>query len=119
MQIHLRSIFLTSETPATTAQFYERVALTRWEIVGNEDTYRYWRVDDGAMQIALHDAKLFSNGSFPAVRASNTTHLYFKIDDQSAFLKHLAALDVQPWTIDEVVVTVEDPDGRKVMFGTA
>ena len=34
-------------------------------------------------------------------------------------LAHLASLGVAPCSTDDVVVTVVDPDGRKVMFGTA
>jgi hypothetical protein len=28
-------------------------------------------------------------------------------------------LEIVPYATDEVVITVVDPDGRKVMFGTA
>jgi hypothetical protein len=45
--------------------------------------------------------------------------LYFKIEDQKAFLAHLQSLHIQPMSVDDVVVTITDPDERKVMFGTA
>ena len=119
MRVQFRGVFLTSETPAVTAGFYQRVAKLPLEKVGDDATYVYWRVDDGHTQIALHDAKLFADYAHPVTVRSNVTHLYFKIDNQKAFLQHLSSLSIQPYAIDDVVVTVEDPDGRKVMFGTA
>jgi hypothetical protein len=68
---------------------------------------------------ALHDAKLFADYTYPVTPGSNTTHLYFKIEDQRAFLRHLSSLNIEPHAVDDIVVTIEDPDGRKVMFGTA
>jgi hypothetical protein len=53
------------------------------------------------------------------VAGSNLTHLYFKIEDQRTFLAHLDNLCVAPLSVDDVTVTVIDPDGRKVLFGTA
>ena len=47
------------------------------------------------------------------------THLYFKVESQEDFLERLRKLNIKPQSTDEVVVTVLDPDGRKVMFGTA
>ena len=55
----------------------------------------------------------------PVVLSSNVTHLYFKISDQQTFLAHIDALGLVPVAVDEVVVTLKDPDGRTVMFGTA
>ena len=55
----------------------------------------------------------------PSLAGSNLTHLYFKVEDQKAFLAHLKSLHIQPMSVDDVVVTIIDPDGRKVMFGTA
>lgn len=34
------------------------------------------------------------------------------------FIGHLGGLAIEPLAADDVVVTVADPDGRKVMFGT-
>jgi hypothetical protein len=34
-------------------------------------------------------------------------------------LERLATAGIMPHSVDEVVVTVADPDGRLVMFGTA
>ena len=31
----------------------------------------------------------------------------------------LEQLGIEPYSVDDVVVTVTDPDGRKVLFGTA
>jgi hypothetical protein len=50
---------------------------------------------------------------------SSLTHLYFSIEDQVRFLAHLESLGLAPHAADQVVVTVVDPDGRKVLFGTA
>lgn len=119
MRISLRGIFLTSERPAATADFYERVAQLPLEKVGKEGEYAYWRIDDGGVQLAIHDAALFSAHTHPAEARSNLTHVYFKIDDREAFLRHLQALAIEPYALDDVVVTIVDPDGRKVMFGTA
>jgi hypothetical protein len=55
----------------------------------------------------------------PPIANSNLTHLYFKIADQKSFLSKLASSGLSPLSINDVVVTVVDPDGRKVMFGTA
>jgi len=115
----LRGIFLTSEAPAKAAQFYREVAELDLEQVGNEAAYSYWKTDKGGMQLAIHSAKDFSGYTFPANSDSNLSHLYFKIDNQATFLSHLARLGMKPYAVDEVVVTIEDPDGRKVMFGTA
>jgi hypothetical protein len=115
----LRGIFLTSEQPEACARFYIDVAGLALERVGTEGVYVYWKVDRDGLQLAIHDANAFSAYTQPAVRASNVTHLYFQIDDQAAFVEHLAALAIEPALIDDVVVTVADPDGRRVMFGTA
>lgn len=114
----LRGIFLTSETPAKAAQFYREVAGLELERVGDE-SYSYWKTDKGGIQLAIHGAREFSDYTSPANSNSNLTHLYFKIDNQAAFLGHLEELGTKPYAVDDVVVTVEDPDGRKVMFGTA
>jgi hypothetical protein len=90
----LRGIFLTSEQPETCARFYIDVAGLPLERVGTEGVYVYWKVDHDGLQLAIHDAKAFSTYTHPAVRASNVTHLYFKIDDQVAFVEHLAALAI-------------------------
>ena len=115
----LRGIFLTSEQPEACARFYIDVVGLALERVGTEGVYVYWKVDRDGLQLAIHDAKAFSAYTHPAVRASNATHLYFKIADQAAFVEHLAVLSIEPALIDDVVVTVADPDGRMVMFGTA
>jgi hypothetical protein len=115
----LRGIFLTSDAPAETAKFYREVAALELEQVGTAPGYVYWKVDRNQFQFAIHDAKPFSPYTHPAVPHSNLTHLYFKIENQSDFLSHLKSLAIEPSAIDEVVVTVTDPDGRKVMFGTA
>jgi hypothetical protein len=115
----LRGVFLTCERPEATARFYEQVAALPLERVGVEGQYVYWRIDQGGMQLAIHDARTFADYTYPSEAASNLTHLYFKIDDQQTFLDHLEALGMVPLAQDEVVITVVDPDGRKVMFGTA
>ena len=114
-----RGIFLTSEKPEATAKFYEQVASLPLEAVGKPDEYIYWRLDRDGMQLAIHDAKAFSVYTYPPLAGSNLTHLYFKVEDQKAFLAHLQSLHIQPMSVDDVVVTIIDPDGRKVMFGTA
>ncbi len=115
----LRGIFLTSNTPNETAKFYQDVAGISLEQVGDPETYAYWRMDENNFQIAIHDAAKFAEYAHPAHRESNLTHLYFKIDSQEEFLQKIRKLGISPYTRDEVVVTLEDPDGRKVLFGTA
>ncbi len=115
----LRGIFLTSDQPARTARFYRDVAGMALEEINHEGGYVYWKLDDGRLQIAIHDAKAYADYTFPPERGSNLTHLYFQIPDQGGFIERLAELDLTPHALDEVVVTVVDPDGRKVMFGTA
>ena len=119
MNPQLRGIFMTSEDPAKTARFYGEVAGLDLEQIGDPATYVYWKLDRDGMQLAIHDARQFADYSHPARCESNLTHLYFKIDDQQQFLAHLRTLGIEPYATDDVVVTVEDPDGRKVMFGTA
>ena len=114
-----RGVFLTSEQPELTARFYRDVAQVALEEIGNSDSYRYWKYDDGQMQIAIHDAKAFADYSFPAHADSNVTHLYFRIADHDAFLQHVRHLGLEPKAVDPVVITLVDPDGRMVLFGTA
>ena len=119
METTFRGVFLTSDNPEATARFYEQVASLPLETVGAKDRYVYWRLDCHGMQLAIHDAKAFAAYAYPPLTGSNLTHLYFTIEDQRAFLAHLNSLGVSPWLVDAVVITVVDPDGRKVMFGTA
>lgn len=119
MPTTFRGIFLTSASPAETADFYRRVAGLPLEQVGTADSYTYWRLDRDGVQLAIHAAHAFAAYTHPPLSGSNLTHLYFKIDDRSAFLEKLKELAIEPFALDDVVVTVEDPDGRKVMFGTA
>jgi hypothetical protein len=115
----LRSVFLTSENPEAAARFYEQVTQLPMEKVGAEGGYVYWRLDRDGMQLAIHDAKAFADYAHPALPNSNLTHLYFSIEDQPRFLVHLESLGLAPYARDDIVVTVVDPDGRKVLFGTA
>lgn len=119
MKTTLRGIFLTSEDPPATAAFYRDVAGLDWEEVGTGSGYVYWKLDRDGVQLALHDAKLFSPHTHPALRESNLTHLYFQISDQKTFLEKLVVMNVPVDSQDDVVITVVDPDGRRVMFGTA
>ena len=114
-----RGVFLTGDDPGTTAAFYRDVAGPPIESVGAAGEYVYWRMDRDGMQIAIHDAAAFADHSHPPNPDSNVTHRYFTIEDQRAFVSHLDALGVTPVSVDDVVVTVIDPDGRRVMFGTA
>lgn len=115
----LRGIFLTSEHPGKTASFFQRVARLGLEQIGAPPEYVYWKLDNDGIQLAIHQAAAFAEYAHPACADSNVTHLYFKIESQEAFLEHLRHLSIAPYAVDDVVVTVVDPDGRKVMFGTA
>src|SRR5262245_29989511 len=115
----LRSIFLTSENPEAAARFYAQVAQLPMEKVGAEGSYVYWRLDRDGMQLAIHDAKAFADYAHPALPNSNLTYLYFSIEDRARFLARLESLGLVPYATDDIVVTVVDPDGRKVLFGTA
>jgi hypothetical protein len=115
----LRSVFLTSENPEATARFYEQIAQLPMEKAGAEGGHVYWRLDRDGMQLAIHDAKAFADYAHPTLPNSNLTHLYFSIEDQVSFLAHLASFGLVPHATDDIVVTVVDPDGRKVLFGTA
>ena len=119
MRIVFRGVFLTSENPEMTAKFYEQVAGLPIEKIGGDGQYTYWRIDMNGVQLAIHDASVFAEYTHPARADSNLTHLYFKIDDQGVFLRNLERLNISPFSSDDVVITVMDPDGRKVMFGTA
>lgn len=119
MKSTFRGVFLTSEDPACTARFYQDIARLELEVVGREGAYQYWKIDRDGVQLAVHDAKAFAEYTFPVCAESNVTHLYFKIHSIAEFLAHLTAHGIEPCCSDDVVVTVQDPDGRKVMFGTA
>lgn len=119
MQTTFRGIFLTSANPSETADFYRRVAGLALEQIGSPGGYIYWRIDRDGVQLAIHDAAAFASYTHPPLAGSNLTHLYFKIDDREGFVARLKELAIEPFAIDDVVVTVEDPDGRKIMFGTA
>lgn len=114
-----RGVFLTSANPEAAAAFYRDVAGLLLETVGEDGGYRYWRLDRDGVQLAIHDAGAFADYTDPPNPASNLTHLYFTIDNREAFLAHLADLGLAPVATDDVVVTLADPDGRQVMFGTA
>jgi hypothetical protein len=114
-----RGIFLTSEHPEETARFYRDVAGVAFEEVGRVESYHYWKVDDGILQLAIHNAKAFAAYAYPSRSESNLTHLYFHIDDQAAFLLRVREQGIVPHAVDDIVVTLVDPDGRMVMFGTA
>jgi len=114
----LRGIFLTSQDPQRTASFYQNLALLKLVQVGHGEG-AYWKSDEGGVQFAIHNATKFSAYSDPPLPGSNLTHLYFNIIDQQQFLERLQAANLAPYDTDDVVVTVMDPDGRKVMFGTA
>jgi hypothetical protein len=114
-----RGIFLTSAEPEKTASFYQDVALLTLESVGEPGQYVYWKLDRDGIQIAIHDARLFAGYAYPPVAESNLTHIYFKINDLGEFRAHLERMHVTPVAEDDVTVTVVDPDGRNVLFGTA
>jgi predicted enzyme related to lactoylglutathione lyase len=114
-----RGVFLTSENPARTATFYRDVAGLALERIGNEAEYVYWKLDEHGMQLAIHDAQKFAGYAHPSQRQSNLTHLYFKLSSRTEFLARLSQLGIEPESSDDIVVTVVDPDGRRVMFGTA
>jgi hypothetical protein len=113
----LTGIFLTSEHVETTAQFYERIACVSLERVVQGD-YAYYKATRSGIQLAIHDAKAFAKHAYPAQASSNLTHLYFQIADQARFLQYLEAAGLKPFATDDVTVTVVDPDGREVLFGT-
>jgi len=114
-----RGVFLTSDNPQETARFYRVVAGLPLEQVGDPNTYVYWILSQNGMELAIHDSAAFAEYTDPPLRGSNTTHLYFQIDDYDTFLVRLRSIGITPVDADDVVITVEDPDGRKVMFGTA
>lgn len=113
-----RGVFLTSTDPEATARFYRDAAGFPLEQAG-DGGYTYWRLDRDGMQLAIHDAQAFAADAYPPNPDSNLTHLYFTIEDRERFIARLHGLGIEPLRVDDVVVTVVDPDGRKVMFGTA
>ncbi|SMX71553.1 MULTISPECIES: VOC family protein [unclassified Brevibacterium] len=118
MTARFRGVFLTCQDSAKTAAFYRDLAGVPLEEEGN-DEYTYFVLEVEGVQVALHDAHGFADYSFPPNSESNLTHLYFRIEDQEAFLADVESVGAPLIDVDEVVVTVQDPDGRKVMFGTA
>ncbi|WP_209373944.1 VOC family protein [Brevibacterium renqingii] len=118
MESTFRGVFLTCTDAEATAAFYREIAGLPLEAAGDED-YTYFVFELDGVQIALHGAEAFADYTFPPVAESNLTHLYFRIPDQAEFLERIRHAGTPLVDVDEVVVTVEDPDGRKVMFGTA
>ncbi|MFN8048462.1 MAG: VOC family protein [Ancrocorticia sp.] len=118
MATTFRGIFLTSDNPSAIVSFYREIAEFPLEEV-DAGGYTYWRLDRDGVQVAIHDAAAFAEYASPPLAGSNLTHLYFHIDDYEDFVARLGELGIEPEAIDDVVVTVADPDGRKVMFGTA
>lgn len=118
MTARFRGVFLTCQDSVKTAAFYRDLAGVPLEEAG-DDEYTYYRLEVDGIQIALHDAHAFADYSFPPNSESNLTHMYFRIEDQQAFLKDVRSVGAPLIDVDDVVVTVQDPDGRKVMFGTA
>lgn len=116
--MRLGGVFLTSASPDETAHFYREVAGLPMEAV-DSGGYVYWRVDLDGVQLAVHDAGAFADYSYPPLAQSNLTHLYFRIESHAGFLAALERQGILPHAVDDVTVTVVDPDGRKVMFGTA
>ncbi|MFH0412362.1 VOC family protein [Corynebacterium sp. L4756] len=117
MATSLRGIFLTSSDPAETAKFYHEVAQLQLTSVTAGD-YTYWEYDDAGMQFAIHDADSFADYASPPQNGSNPMHLYFHIDDLMEFQMGLRDKGIEPIASDDVTITVVDPDGRKVLFGT-
>ena len=118
MESTFRGVFLTCTDAEATAAFYRKIAGLPLTTEGDEE-YSYFVVEAGGVQLALHSAEAFADYAFPPVAESNLTHLYFRIPDQAEFLERIKNADTPLVAVDDVVVTVEDPDGRKVMFGTA
>ena len=118
MESTFRGVFLTCTDAEATAAFYRDIADLPLETAGDEN-YTYFILETGGVQLALHPAEAFADYAFPPVVESNLTHLYFRVPDQAEFLERIGRADVPLIAVDDVVVTVEDPDGRKVMFGTA
>jgi len=114
----LASIFLTSEHAARLADFYIRVVRLPFERVGGAPGYVYWKCDQAGVQIAIHDAEAFATYSYPSLAGSNLTHLYFRIDNQPELLDHLEREGIPPLSTDSQSITIRDPDGRTVLFGT-
>jgi hypothetical protein len=111
--------FLNGRRPGSNCTVLCRGCALKLEQVGEDGGYRYWKLDDGDFQIAIHDAKSFSAYTYPAFNESNVTHLYFNIESQAAFINRLNGMSIEPYTANDVVITVVDPDGRKVTFATA
>ena len=121
MESTFRGVFLTCTDAEATAAFYRKIAGLPLTTEGDEE-YSYFVVEageTGGVQLALHSAEAFADYAFPPVAESNLTHLYFRIPDQAEFLERIKNAGTPLVAVDDVVVTVEDPDGRKVMFGTA
>ena len=118
MESTFRGVFLTCTDAEATAAFYRKIAGLPLTTEGDEE-YSYFVVEAGGVQLALHSAEAFAAFAFPPVAESNLTHLYFRIPDQAEFLERIKNAGTPLVAVDDVVVTVEDPDGRKVMFGTA
>ena len=121
MESTFRGVFLTCTDAEATAAFYREIADLPLTTEGDEE-YTYFVVEageTGGVQLALHSAEAFADYAFPPVAGSNLIHLYFRIPDQAEFLERIKDAGTPLVEVDDVVVTVEDPDGRKVMFGTA
>jgi predicted enzyme related to lactoylglutathione lyase len=117
----LQAILITSENPEKTVNFYRDVAGLHIEEEKHGGPH-HWAAETNGVHFAIHNAKGFSDGTFPANRASNLTHMYFNVSNMADFLTHLQKLGIEK--VKEVedlgfieIVEVRDPDGRVVQFG--
>lgn len=123
LTIGLSGTLLTSRNPNRTAKFYLNIAGLKLQKIRHGDTPEHWEGHSQGIHFAIHNAKFFAKYTYPAVTKSNLTHLYFSISDVKQFnerlRKHKLRLFCPPESVaGETVMTVQDPDGRKVMFGT-
>lgn len=117
----LSAILLTSANPSVTARWYEKTLGIEFQKEAHEGP-THWACETGGMHFAIHNAKSFAKYCHP-IRKANATHLFFTISEIDRFLSKVKKMKLKPaLPIEEVgrskMVTLRDPDGRMVIFGT-
>lgn len=115
--VQFRSVVLTSANPEYASLFYQFVVGLEFEAVHSHCERVAWTTECGGVEFTIHHADALPSYASPPFRRSNLTHLYFKLADRGAFLERLERLGICPVLVDEHWITVEDPDGRLVIFG--
>ena len=122
---------MTSKAPDVTAAFYRNVLGVPLEEEQHKNTARHFAGKFGGVHVAVLPREGFWQGPGhpevalqPSAAEDSAPGLLvsFTIEDLDAFLAHLARHDVEVVGLRDMgptkIVTIRDPDGRRVGCGT-